>query len=61
MGADFVRVIIKPTLESDADQIDIQTLIKWKPAAFWAFITASIGLWAILGLGGVTEFLYFQF
>jgi len=51
----------KPTLDDDTNSIADQFLIKWKPSAFWACITAIIGLLAILGLGGVTEFLYFQF
>jgi D-alanyl-lipoteichoic acid acyltransferase DltB (MBOAT superfamily) len=33
----------------------------WKPTAGWAAILAVLGVWALLGLSSVSEFLYFQF
>lgn len=51
----------KPTTDTDNNQIEEQSFIVWQPTLFYALITAAIGAWAILSLGGVTEFLYFQF
>jgi hypothetical protein len=33
----------------------------WQPSRCFAALTALIGVWALLGLTNVSEFLYFQF
>lgn len=33
----------------------------WRPRAAWAVLTALLGIWSILNLSRVSEFLYFQF
>jgi hypothetical protein len=35
--------------------------IRWQPTGQWAALMAFAATWALLGLSGVSEFLYFQF
>ena len=37
------------------------TRLRWQPGAMWAAVMALGATWALLGLSGVSEFLYFQF
>jgi alginate O-acetyltransferase complex protein AlgI len=36
-------------------------LLRWRPSPAWALLTALVSVFGVLGLSGVSEFLYFQF
>jgi len=39
----------------------LPTRMQWQPSLRWAFFLASLSFMAILGLSGISEFIYFQF
>jgi hypothetical protein len=51
----------KPALDSNRDKNDSRPIMQWQPTRLWATGISIMALWAIMGLTGVSEFLYFQF
>ncbi len=50
-----------PALDSDLPLAAAPPWLRWQPSARWALLLASAAIWATLEIGGVTEFLYFNF
>ena len=50
-----------PRLGSDQASPAAPAWLAWHPTTRWALVLAGAAIWATLEIGGVTEFLYFNF
>lgn len=50
-----------PVLDSDRETLPAPAWLRWQPSPRVALILTAAAIWATLQIGGVTEFLYFNF